>query len=119
MNKGVRLATGDLIALIHADDYYSDPSVISSVFSKYLRHPDALWLTGGIEIVDENGKILQEIPVREHSLFDTERWVGDRLPYVDIVFPRLSSRNHRWRTFVMRILRGQIMVVPMRQPSRR
>jgi glycosyltransferase involved in cell wall biosynthesis len=67
MNKGIRLANGDLIAHLHADDYYSDPSVISSVCTEYLRHPDALWLTGGIEIVDENGNILQEIPVRKYS----------------------------------------------------
>jgi glycosyltransferase involved in cell wall biosynthesis len=67
MNKGIRLATGDLIAHLHADDYYSDPSVISSVCSEYLRHKDVLWLTGGIDIVDRNGKILQEIPVRKYS----------------------------------------------------
>jgi glycosyltransferase involved in cell wall biosynthesis len=67
MNKGIRLATGDLIAHLHADDYYADPSVISSVCSEYLRHPDALWLTGGIDIVDGNGDILQEIPVRKYS----------------------------------------------------
>jgi len=67
MNKGILLSTGDLIAHLHADDYYTDPSVISSVCSEYLRHPDALWLTGGIEIVDGNGKILQEIPVRKYS----------------------------------------------------
>jgi glycosyltransferase involved in cell wall biosynthesis len=67
MNKGIRLANGELIAHLHADDYYSDPSVISSVCSAYLRHPDALWLTGGIEIVDGNGNILQEIPVRKYS----------------------------------------------------
>lgn len=67
MNKGIRLATGDLIAHLHADDYYSDPSVISSVCSEYLRHPDALWLTGGIRIVDGYGKILQDIPARKYS----------------------------------------------------
>jgi glycosyltransferase involved in cell wall biosynthesis len=67
MNKGIRLANGDLIAHLHADDYYADSSVISSVCSAYLCHPHALWLTGGIDIVDGNGKILQEIPVRKYS----------------------------------------------------
>lgn len=67
MNKGIRLAKGDLIAHLHADDYYSNPSVISSVCSEYLRHPDALWLTGGIDIVDEKGNILENIPVRKYS----------------------------------------------------
>jgi glycosyltransferase involved in cell wall biosynthesis len=67
MNKGILFSNGDLIAHLHADDYYADFSVISSVCSEYLRHPDALWLTGGIEIVDGNGNILQEIPVRKYS----------------------------------------------------
>lgn len=67
MNKGIRLSTGDLIIHLHADDYYADPSVLSSVCSEYLRHPDALWLTGGIAIVDGEGNLLQEIPVRKYS----------------------------------------------------
>ena len=67
MNKGIRFSNGDLIAHLHADDCYSDPSVISSVCSEYLRHPDALWVTGGLNIVDGGGNILQEIRVRKYS----------------------------------------------------
>jgi glycosyltransferase involved in cell wall biosynthesis len=67
MNKGIRLAYGDLIAHLHADDYYVDPSVISSVCPEYLRHPDALWVTGGINIVDKEGNLRQEIKARKYS----------------------------------------------------
>jgi glycosyltransferase involved in cell wall biosynthesis len=31
MNKGVSLATGDVIAMLNADDYYADPEVLSRV----------------------------------------------------------------------------------------
>lgn len=67
MNKGILLSSGELIAHLHADDYYSGPSVVSSVCSEYLRHPGALWLTGGINIVAREGTILEEIKVRKYS----------------------------------------------------
>jgi len=34
MNKGIRLATGDVIAFLNADDFYSNPTVIASVAEK-------------------------------------------------------------------------------------
>lgn len=67
MNKGILLSNGELIAHLHADDFFPDPSVLSSVCSEYLRHPGALWMTGGIHLVDPEGKILQEIKVRKYS----------------------------------------------------
>jgi glycosyltransferase involved in cell wall biosynthesis len=67
MNKGILLSTGELIAHLHADDFFADPSVVSSVCSKYLRHPGALWLTGGIDIVDKEGNLRQEIKARKYS----------------------------------------------------
>src|SRR5512146_1701623 len=67
MNKGFKLSNGELIAYLHADDFFADPSVLTSVCSEYLRHPGAFWLTGGLNIVDPEGKILQKIPVRKYS----------------------------------------------------
>jgi glycosyltransferase involved in cell wall biosynthesis len=67
MNKGILLSTGELIAHLHADDYYADPSVVSSICSEYLRHPGALWLTGGINIVAREGNLLEEIRARKYS----------------------------------------------------
>jgi glycosyltransferase involved in cell wall biosynthesis len=67
MNKGILLSNGELIAHLHADDYFADPSVVSSVCSEYLRHPGALWLTGGIDIVDREGNLRQEIKARKYS----------------------------------------------------
>ncbi len=67
MNKGILLSNGELIAHLHADDFFADPSVVSSVCSEYLRHPGALWLTGGIDIVDKEGNLRQEIKARKYS----------------------------------------------------
>lgn len=67
MNKGILLAHGELIVHLHADDYLATSSVVSSVCSEYLRRPGALWMTGGINIVDGDGRILEEIKVRRYS----------------------------------------------------
>lgn len=34
MNKGIKLATGDVVGLLNADDFYVDPLVLSSVMSE-------------------------------------------------------------------------------------
>lgn len=67
MNKGIRLSSGDIIAHLHADDYYADASVISSVQNVFSDNQGAMWLTGGIYIVSELGDPLMEIKVREYS----------------------------------------------------
>jgi len=67
MNKGIRLATGDVISHLHSDDYYATTHVLSRVAAQFDQHPEALWLTGGEYIVDEQGNTLQEIKVRRYS----------------------------------------------------
>lgn len=67
MNKGIRLAAGDVIAHLHSDDYYAAADVLSHVAAEFNRHPEALWLTGGEHIVDERGETLREIKVRRYS----------------------------------------------------
>jgi glycosyltransferase involved in cell wall biosynthesis len=67
MNKGILLSTGELIAHLHADDFFANPSVLSSVCSEYLRRQGILWMTGGINIVAREGKILEEIKARKYS----------------------------------------------------
>ena len=67
MNKGIRLSKGDLIAHLHSDDYYADAGALSAIVAVHSRHPDALWLTGGIDIVDPKGKVLQTVKGRKYS----------------------------------------------------
>ncbi len=67
MNKGISLATGDVIAHLHADDYYPHQNVISSVTAAFVANPDSIWLTGGAYLVDANGNLIREIRVRNCS----------------------------------------------------
>jgi glycosyltransferase involved in cell wall biosynthesis len=51
MNKGIDLATGDLIGILNADDFYPDPTIISSVVARVnLKGADGVY--GDLEYVD-------------------------------------------------------------------
>lgn len=67
MNKGVALATGDVITHLNSDDYYPHPNVLSTVLECFCRNPGWLWLTAGFSFVSEEGKFLRDIRVRRYS----------------------------------------------------
>lgn len=55
INEGFRRSTGDIIAWINADDFYL-PGALQSVASAFQSHPDADWLIGEYEMIDEEGR---------------------------------------------------------------
>lgn len=67
MNRGLASATGDLIAYLHADDYYAGPTVLTEVIGALRSHPKALWLTAGIQEVNVDGRLLRILPARRYS----------------------------------------------------
>jgi glycosyltransferase involved in cell wall biosynthesis len=67
MNKGVALASGQIVAHLNADDYYSHPQVISRVVGYFHEHPEILWLTAGFDFVGEDGSFLRAVKVRRYS----------------------------------------------------
>src|SRR4051794_8172493 len=52
LNKGLRRATGDVIAYINSDDYYV-PGAFETALAE-LQATDALWLAGSCTFVDEH-----------------------------------------------------------------
>ncbi|HBA87486.1 MAG TPA: glycosyltransferase [Geobacter sp.] len=67
MNKGVRMASGDIVAHLHSDEYYLHPEVLSEVAALFKENPDRGWLTGGFHFVDRKGRLLREVRVRRYS----------------------------------------------------
>jgi glycosyltransferase involved in cell wall biosynthesis len=78
MNKGLALATGDVIAFLHADDFYLENDVLSSVAGTFDAQPHTEWLTGGVHYVNDTGHIVKSYPVR--------RWSYPRLLRGNILF---------------------------------
>lgn len=58
INKGLKKITGDIVAYINSDDVYL-PHTFFTVAKYFLQHPQAQWLTGDYEIIDEKGNIIQ------------------------------------------------------------
>jgi len=68
MDKGTRMATGDVVAILNADDCYR-PGVLKEVASAFEEHPDWDALFGGVVFVDGED---QEIFRREEACFDPQ-----------------------------------------------
>jgi glycosyltransferase involved in cell wall biosynthesis len=67
MNKGLALATGEIIAFLHADDFYPDRDVLCRVAEIFASRRDIQWLTGGIRYVDQTGLTLRSYRPRRWS----------------------------------------------------
>jgi glycosyltransferase involved in cell wall biosynthesis len=59
MNKGIRMASGDIIGIIHSDDYYADPTVIRKVADLFIKSPEIKAVYGIQDVIDPvMGKVL-------------------------------------------------------------
>lgn len=68
INQGFGLGTGDFIAWVNSDDFYS-PNMLQVAVEYLVLHPDVGMIYGDRNVVDENSKIVQYI--RYFSFF---RW---------------------------------------------
>jgi len=59
INKGLRMATGDIVAFLNADDIYLD-NTLDTVVRYFKDNPECMWLTGYCKIIDENGKQIKK-----------------------------------------------------------
>jgi len=54
MNKGIALATGDVVGILNADDFYVSPSVLEKVLNLF-KDPQVMSCYGDLEYVAEQG----------------------------------------------------------------
>lgn len=55
INKGLARATGDVVAWLNSDDEYA-PGALAHVAEAFTRQPEAQWLVGRCEVMDEHGQ---------------------------------------------------------------
>ena len=58
MNKGIKIATGDIIGILNADDCFADTSVLSDVALTFINN-DIDTLYGDLEYIKPNGKVIR------------------------------------------------------------
>ena len=58
INKGIRLATGDIVCWLNSDDIFL-PGALQTVGSYFSQHPDCYWLTGDCKIINQAGQSIQ------------------------------------------------------------
>lgn len=92
INKGLRLASGDVIALLNSDDLY-EPGTLLKVGDFFAHHPEAEWLTGKCRVIDHKGRIIRR-GVTQYKNF----WLRFRSYRVLLVMDYISQPATFWRS---------------------
>lgn len=67
MNLGIQHAKGEIIAFLHADDFYPDTCVLKRVATLFKCGADVGWITGGVAMVDEQGAVIRSAAARRFT----------------------------------------------------
>ncbi len=91
INKGLQIATGDIIAYINSDDVYK-PNAFFKVARFFQDHPAAMWVTGLCDIVDENFREVRK-PITWYKNF----WLLFHSYQVLLILDYVSQPSTFWR----------------------
>lgn len=59
MNKGIRLATGDVVGMLNADDHFTDDHVLQSV-ARVFAQQDAEIVYGDMDVIDQHRRVIRK-----------------------------------------------------------
>lgn len=68
VNKGVRMATGDVIGWLNADDVYM-PGALLKVGAAFVGRPDREWVTGRCPIIDGDDREIRRLVTWYKNVF--------------------------------------------------
>jgi glycosyltransferase involved in cell wall biosynthesis len=89
-NKGVAMASGEVIGFLNADDRY-EPGALQAVGEAFARDPEAMWLTGYCRIVGDGATEIRTPVTRyknfllrrfSYPLYLTQNFVSDPATFV-------------------------------------
>lgn len=69
LNKGIALATGDIIGMLHSDDIYADERVLSRIADEFKKHIETQAVYGDLVFVNrsDTNKIMRTWTAGEYS----------------------------------------------------
>lgn len=70
LNKGIHLAKGDVIGILHSDDFFADEEVLTEVAQVFINNPEIEAVYGDLEYVERNNP--------DHII---RRWVSGKYQY--------------------------------------
>ncbi|HEY1687064.1 MAG TPA: glycosyltransferase [Tepidisphaeraceae bacterium] len=78
LNKALKMATGDIINWLNADDYYNGAEVFRTVVAEFARQSDCDVLVGKALIINEDDNVLgMRTPKQPLNLASLVRWFRD------------------------------------------
>ncbi len=83
INKGLKLADGDIVAFICADDLY-ERDCFSKVASFFERNPSVKWVHGKCKSINKNGLEVRR-PITWYKNFWQRRYSYDKLLVLDFI----------------------------------
>jgi len=95
INKGLRMATGEIIAFLNSDDLY-EPGALLKVGKFFAAHPAACWLTGKCRTIGPNGK-----EIRKAITLYKNVWLKTKSYPVLLVLNYISQPATFWRRKVI------------------
>ena len=69
MNKGIQMATGDVIGFLNSDDTFFNSDVLLSIFHQFASNPNLDIVYGDINYIDHSGKIKRKWRTGERTSF--------------------------------------------------
>ncbi len=95
--KGFRLASGDIVAYINADDFYL-PNAFSTIIEIFGAYSEIKWLTGMPVDYNEKGQITGcYLPFVYHSTLIRQGFYGTTLPFI-------QQESTFWRAELLNLL---------------
>lgn len=95
INKGLAMATGEVIAFLNSDDLY-EPGALLAVGEFFARNPQAAWVTGKCRNIDQDGR-----EIRRWITLYKNLWLRLKRYEVLLVLNYISQPATFWRRQVM------------------
>ncbi|MDP3970728.1 MAG: glycosyltransferase family 2 protein [bacterium] len=85
INKGLKMATGDIVAYLNSDDVYLKDA-LKKLVAEFSKQKDLKWLYGGCNIIDESGDETRGIITKY------KEWLGKKYSYNKLLVVNFISQ---------------------------